>query len=266
MTPLQQRIASVVNSRVFERFILAVILINAAIIGLETYPEFASQLDLFHFINNLILGIFVVEIILKLAALYPKPQRYFFDRWNVFDFAVVAVSLIPTIGPFASVARITRLLRTLRIISQFKDLRVITSSLVRSIPSVLSILTLMFLIFYIYGVIGQHFFHDVDPARWGTLGKSILTLFSMMTLEGWDRVMYSVLEMFPLAWVYFVSFIVISAFMIVNLFVGVMLFNVTQIKEEETGEYAREKIMMDEIKEVKQMLQRLEKKMGSRRK
>ena len=124
-----------------------------------------------HLGNNVILGIFVLEALLKLAARWPRPQRYFTDGWNVFDFTVVVLALIPATGEFAIVTRLFRLLRVVRLISTIRDLRLIVAALVRSIPSVGHVLILMSIVVYIYAIMGYHLFHSHDPDNWRNLAR-----------------------------------------------------------------------------------------------
>ncbi|MEM7252939.1 MAG: ion transporter, partial [Pseudomonadota bacterium] len=182
--------------------------------------------------NRVILWIFVVEVILKLTAVWPRVSEYFADPWNVFDFLIVAVSLVPATGEFATVARLLRLLRVMRLISAIPELKLIVATLVRSIPSMGHVILLMSILFYVYGVAGYHLFHEADPTHWRNLGISLLTLFRIVTLEDWTDVMYAAMAAYPWAWVYFVSFVVTGTFVVVNLFIAVVLNNLEESKAE----------------------------------
>ncbi|MDO8628106.1 MAG: ion transporter [Candidatus Diapherotrites archaeon] len=266
MSGIKKLIENLVQSNLFNNFIVWVIVVNAVIIGLETYPELAAFNSIFVLINDLALAIFIIEIILRISAVFPKIKTYFLDKWNFFDFIIVVIALIPAIGPIASIARITRLFRTFRLFTRFKDLRLLILSLAKSIPSVMSLLVLMFILIYIYGVIGYHFFHEIDPPRWGSLGKSMLTLFTMLTLEGWDKILYTALEVNSLAWIYFVSYIIVGALMIVNLFMGIMVSHVIQIKEKESVDYVMDVKLINEIRETKQLVKNLQAKLEKKTK
>ena len=141
--------------------------------------------------------IFIVEAALKMFAQWPRPDRYFRDGWNVFDFAIIVLALVPATGGFAIVARMARLLRLLRLVSAVQELRLIVATLVRSIPSMLHIVVLMSLIVYVYAIIGYQLFHEHDPEHWRNLGISLLSLFRVVTLEDWTDIMYKAMELHP---------------------------------------------------------------------
>jgi voltage-gated sodium channel len=175
-------------------------------------------------------------VVLKLAAVAPRFSLYFGNGWNLFDFSIVVLSLIPATGEFALVARLVRVLRVLRLVSAAPQLRLIVATLVRSIPSMGHVIMLMSIIFYIFAVIGFHLFHEHDAEHWGTLGAALLTLFQMVTLEGWVDVMDTAMEAYPWSWVYFVSFILIGTFVMLNLFIAVVINNLQASKTAELEE------------------------------
>ena len=186
---LSQRL---VESRRFEFFIIAVILANGVLLGLETSPRVDGTYgEWLRLGNDVALGVFIVEALLKMLALWPRPFRYFRDGWNIFDFTVIVFALIPSTGQFAMVARLARLLRVVRLVSAVRDLRLIVAALVRSIPSVGHVIMLMSVVVYIYAIMGYHLFHQHDPENWRSLGVSVLTLFNIITLEGWTEIMYT---------------------------------------------------------------------------
>ena len=255
-----------VDSNRFEYLIIGIILLNAALLGLGTSPaierDYGSWL---HLGNNVILGIFVLEALLKLTARWPRPQRYFTDGWNVFDFTVIVLALIPATGEFAIVTRLFRLLRVVRLISTIRDLRLIVAALVRSIPSVGHVLILMSIVVYIYAIMGYHLFHSHDPDNWRNLGTALLTLFNILTLEGWTEVMDSAMEAYPWAWVYFVSFVVLGTFVVINMFIAIIINNLDEAKIERLrdleGPASREELLR-EIRATQATLQRLELRIG----
>jgi voltage-gated sodium channel len=216
---------------------IGLILLNAMLIGLETSREFVQRYDgWLHVGNDIILVFFIVEAALKITAVAPRLRLYFGDGWNLFDFSVIVFSLIPATGEFALVARLVRVLRVLRLVSAVPQLRLIVATLVRSIPSMAHVILLMSVIFYIYAVTGFHLFGDDDAEHWGTLGTSLLTLFQMVTLEGWVEVMQAAMEAHPWAWIYFVSFVLIGTFVVLNLFIAVVINNLEQSKVEQLEE------------------------------
>ena len=252
----------VVRSSIFEYFIIALILLSGAILGLRTVPEIADQYgDVMTWGNRAILTVFIIEAALKMLALSPKPHRYFADGWNIFDFTIIVMSLVPATGSFAMVARLGRLLRVLRLISTIEDLRLIVAALVKSIPNVGHILMLMSVIVYIYAIIGIQLFQEHDPEHWGNIGIAILTLFEIITLEGWIDVNEKAMELNSWAWVYFVSFVIVGTFVVVNLFIAVVINNLDRAKEEALKELeppvSREELLR-ELRSTQDSLQRLE--------
>ena len=237
----------VVEAPWFEPVMIGLIIFNGLLIGLETSKEFMARYGvLFHLGNDLILGIFILEALLKITAVAPRFSLYFANGWNLFDFAVIVASLIPATEEFALVARLVRVLRVLRLISTVPQLRLIVATLVRSIPSMGHVLLLMSIILYIYAVTGFHLFHDVDEEHWGTLGAALLTLFQMVTLEGWVDVMDAAMDDLPWAWVYFVTFIMIGTFIVLNLFIAIVINNLETSKAAELEEL-RQPVTHEEV-------------------
>ncbi|MDQ6969771.1 MAG: ion transporter [Mariprofundus sp.] len=242
----------------FERFIIAIILTSAVLIGMETS---ASIVDAYgpwiSWGNRIVLGIFIVEAAIKIYAVSPKIGDYFREGWNIFDFTIILLALIPSTGELAMLARLARLLRVLRLISAIPELRLIVATLMRSIPSMANVMLLMSVIFYIYAVAGQQLFHEHDPEHWGNLGISLLTLFRIVTLEDWTDLMYTAMAMNPLSWIYFVSFVIMGTFVIINLFIAVVINNLDEAKEERLREL-RAPVTHDQLlKELDQTQQAL---------
>ena len=199
-----------VKARAFEYGIIAVIIANSILLGMETSVTLERHYGHWmHLGNQVALGIFIVEAALKIIAVAPRIQRYFMDGWNLFDFLIIVLALVPSTGQFAMIARLARLLRVLRLITAIKELRLIIAALMRSIPSVGHVMMLMSIIVYIYAVMGYHLFSEHDPENWRTLGISLLTLFNIITLEGWTDIMRTAMELNSFAWIYFVSFVVV---------------------------------------------------------
>ena len=265
MTTLARRTA---ESSTFQNFILGVILVTAVIVGLETSETLVADYGgLFELADVVVQTIFVIEILIWLAAHWPQVGRFFRDGWNVFDLAVVAASLLPQAGAFAMVARLARLLRVTRLVSAFPELRLIVSTMLRSIPSMGHILMMLGLLLYVYGVLGLYLFREHDPERWATLGAALLTLFQMLTLEGWVEVQGAVMEKLPFAWVYFVSFVFVAVFVVVNLFIAVVLNNLEMVKVElQAGEDRGnpESALLQTIEETKARLDELERQLRER--
>ena len=251
MHPAKRCAKKVIEARWFEPFMIGLIVFNAVLIGLETDHEFtARNAHLLHLGNDLILGVFIIEAALKMIAVAPRLRLYFGNGWNLFDFSVIVLSLIPATGEFALVARLIRVLRVLRLVSAVPQLRLIVATLVRSIPSMGHVIMLMSVIFYIYAVTGFHLFEEADSEHWGTLGASLLTLFQIVTLEGWVEVMEAVLSEHPWAWIYFVSFVLIGTFVVLNLFIAVVINNLEQSKLEQLAELAEPVTHEDVLREL----------------
>ena len=266
VNPVQAFARHVVSAPWFEPFMIALILLNAVIIGLETSRELvASYNGWLRAGNDIILGVFIVEAALKIIAVAPRWGLYFRSGWNLFDLSVIALSLIPAIGEFALVARLIRILRVLRLISAVPQLRLIVATLVRSIPSMGHVILLMSIIFYIYAVTGFHLFAEADAEHWGTLGAALLTLFQMVTLEGWVEVMEAALDAHPLAWIYFVSFILLGTFVVLNLFIAVVINNLEQSKLEQLEELTQpttHEEVLEELERTRRALQDLQRKIA----
>jgi voltage-gated sodium channel len=231
VTHLARRLA---DNPHFQHFILAVIVAGAIVIGVETSATLTSRYSgVIVAIEVLIQTIFVAEIAIRILAHWPRPGAFFTNGWNVFDFLVVAASLLPQAGAFAMVARLARLMRVTRLISVFPELRLIIGTMVRSIPSMGHVIVLLSLLLYVYAVLGFHFFREADPAHWASLGTALLTLFQMLTLEGWVEIQAAVLPAQPWAWLYFGSFVLVAVFVVVNLFIAVVINNLESVKHEQ---------------------------------
>ena len=256
------------HSNGFEYFIVGLILFNAVLLGVETIPavmnDFSSWVDVG---QQAILGVFIVEAALKIFAVSPRADRYFRDGWNVFDFSIIVLAFIPATGSFAIVARLARLMRLLRLVSAIPELRLIVATLVRSIPSMLHIVALMSLMVYIYAIIGYQLFHEHDPEHWRNLGISLLSLFRVVTLEDWTDIMYKAMELHPLTWIYFVSFVVLGTFVVINLFIAVVINNLDEAKQERLRELEQAPTadsLLSELRATQQSLRRLEQQLRAR--
>lgn len=228
------RIRQFVDHKAFQLIVISVILLNAALIGVETSPSVMARYgSLFHAVNWIIQAVFIAEISLRLLACAPRFGQFFRDGWNVFDFLVVSFSLLPVAGPFAGVARLARVLRLARLVSVSDQLRLIITTMLRSIPSLSHVVVLLALLIYVYAVLGYYSFHTTDAAHWGSLGTAILSVFQMLTLEGWVEMQEAVIVRHPWAWVFFSSFVVVAVFVVVNLFIAVVLNNLEEVKAEQ---------------------------------
>ena len=227
------RVYRLTHSQPFEWFIVAFILVSGVLLGLETVSWIVERHGAWlEFGQQAILGVFIVEALLKMYAASPRIDRYFRDPWNVFDFTIIVVSLVPAVGIWALVARKVRLLRVLRLISAIPELRLLVATLVRSVPGMLHIVVLMGALSYVYAIVGFQLFSEHDPVHWHNLGISLLSLFRVVTLEDWTDIMYKAMELHQMAWLYFVSYVVLGAFIIFNLFTALVINNLDEAKRE----------------------------------
>ena len=234
MRQLRSRANALIASTIFQNFILGVILFNAVMLGLETSPAAMGVAGpLILALDTACLAIFVAEIALKLFA---RRLAFFMRGWNLFDFAIVAIALIPAAQGLA-VLRALRILRLLRVISVSPSLRRVVEGLINALPGMGSVFLLMGLIFYIGAVMATKLFADAFPEWFGTLGGSAYSLFQIMTLESWSMgIVRPVMEVYPGAWLFFVPFILITTFAIVNLVVGLVVNSMQDAHQVEANE------------------------------
>jgi voltage-gated sodium channel len=224
----------IVQSHGFDGVILVVIVANAVVLGLQTYPEIAADYgDTLNLLNDVFLGIFVVELLLRIVSYWPQPIRFFRDGWNMFDFFVITAAFVPGIRESTTLLRLVRLLRVVRIFRVLPDLRILVTGVVRSLPPLFSMTLLVTVILFMYGMVGWLLFSDDIPEQWGTIGDAMLTLFVMLTLENFPVYMDAGMEVHPWSWVYFVTFILIAAFMILNVLIGIVLNSLEEARELE---------------------------------
>lgn len=221
--------ASIVNNRRFDIFIVAVIIFNSILIGVQTLPlpiEVASALE---YLDTTCLLIYIIEIVLRFIS---NPKAYFKSGWNIFDFTIVLLSVLPNLIPFPiQMARILRVFRTLRVlllISAFEPLRRIIVSLVRSLPSIAWTAILLCIFCYLYGIAGFYLYGESFPEYFGSLGTTFFTLFQLTTLENWAEIARDVMALQPASAIYFISFILVSAFIIVNVVVGIIVSSIEE--------------------------------------
>ena len=247
-----------VEYRPFQWAILVIILFNSILFGVQTSHELMQSHGVaLQRLDQRCLWIFVVELGLKIAAYGSRFQR---DPWNLFDFLIVAVSFVPDMGMFSSV-RLFRVLRVFKLVSGMRHMRIIISAIMRSLPGVSWAGMLLLLVYYVYGIIGTNFFGTAFPAWFGTLGKSVYTLFQVMTLESWSMgIARPVIAQFPLAWVFFVSYIIISSFIALNIVVGIVLNSIgDSFKKAECNDFVpTEDSIVVEFERLKRQLEVVE--------
>ncbi|NOC45808.1 MULTISPECIES: ion transporter [unclassified Ruegeria] len=244
----KQRLLNIIEAPVFGRFITAVIIFNAILLGMETSPtlmELAGPLIVA--LDRLCLAIFVAEISMKLIA---TGRRFFTNGWNIFDFLIVGIALVPSAGGL-SVLRALRILRVLRVISVAPRLRRVVEGFISALPGMASVFLLMAILFYIGSVISTKLFSESFPDWFGDLGLSAYTLFQIMTLESWSMgIVRPVMEVYPYAWVFFVPFIMVTTFAVVNLLVGLI------VNSMQDAHHAEDEVKTDAYRD--EVLERLE--------
>jgi voltage-gated sodium channel len=224
------RVQKLVESPRFQHTITAIIIVNAITLGAETSERLTDSVGhILAPIDRLALGIFVLELLTKF---YAYRLRFFRDPWNCFDFVVVGIALVPAGGAF-SVLRALRVLRVLRLISIVPSMRRVVSTLLAAIPGVMSIVGLLILVLYVSAVMATKLFGEIAPQHFGSLGESLWTLFQVMTGEGWPDIADEVMAQRPLAWLFFLVFILISTFVVLNLFLAVMVSAMESTRTEE---------------------------------
>jgi len=225
------RLLAFIEHRRVQQGIIALILINAVLLGLETWPAaMAAAGGLILAIDQAILGIFVVEIALRLIV---HGRRFWRDPWSIFDFCVVAIALVPAGGQFA-VLRALRVLRVLRLLTMVPSMRRVVGALLAAIPGLGSIALVLLIIYYVFAVIATNLFAAAFPEWFGSLGRSLYTLFQIMTLESWSMgIARPVMEQFPQAWILFIVFILVATFTMLNLFIAIIVNAMQSFTEDE---------------------------------
>lgn len=251
---IRQRSKVFIENITVQRILLALILVNAVILGLETSSDIMAAVGPFLIaLDKAILAVFVAELSIRL---FVHRFAFFKDGWNVFDFIVVGIALVPASGPFA-VLRALRVLRVLRVLTFVPSMRKIVGALIKSLNGMLSIAMVLGLVYYVAAVMVTKLFGEAFPEWFGSLGASLYTLFQVMTLESWSMgIARPVMEAFPYAWAFFIPFILIATFTMLNLFIAVIVNAVqTMHDDEHKGEIDAEKATQQQLLEQMQQLQ-----------
>lgn len=231
--------AAVSDSTAFNIAIFGVILANAAVLGLETYPSAVRDAGgLLDTLNDVFLGVFVVELAIRLTAFGSRPGDFFRSGWNVFDFLVVLAAFLPGLRENSTLLRIARLARVLRIVRLLPDLRVLVTAIWRSLPGVASLTVLALVTLFVYGMIGWTIFEDHAPQQYGTIGNAMLTLFIMLSLENLPQNIELGRELSDWTILYFVSYALVAAFLLFNILIGIVI---NSLEEARAIEHARDR-------------------------
>ena len=239
---MASRCKRIADSGLFQNFILGVIVLNAITLGIQTYDLSESIESLLTTLDDIFLGIFVVELIIRISAFGSRPQDFFQDGWNVFDFVVIALAFVPGVRQNATLLRIVRLLRVVRVVTVLPDLRVLLQALVRSIPPILSLAVLTLMLMYVYGMVGWILFHEQDPANWGNIGQALLSTFTMLTLENWPQLLEAGTAIHPQSWIFFVSYVLLASFLVINILIAIIINSVEQVHQVEREEQRAERL------------------------
>lgn len=247
---LAEKLQKWVEGRLFQKTIIALIVVNAIILGLETYPELMrSYGPALIAIDHAILWIFVMEIALRMTG---YGWRFFREPWSIFDFVIIVISLVPAQEAF-SVLRALRVLRVLRLVSAFPRLRAVVQGLIGAIPGIASIALIMMLIFYVFAVMAVKLFGAGYPEWFGTLGNSFFTLFQIMTLEGWADMVREILTTHPQAWIFFIIYILAATFTVLNLFIAVIVEAMqSEHRKHEAVMEDTERQILEEVRALRQ--------------
>jgi voltage-gated sodium channel len=257
---LQEIFFKIRSNKIFELFVIGLIVLSALLIGVKTYDIPQEAISILTFLDWVITCIFLSELVIRFLGENNKLQ-FFKDPWNVFDTLIVSISMIPIEdSEMAIIGRLIRIFRVLRMVSIIPELRTLMDALVKAVPQLFYILVMMFILFYIYAAVGTTLFSTINQALWGDIAVSLLTLFRVMTFEDWTDVMYETMEVYPLSWIYYLTFIFLTTFALLNMVIGVIV----NVLDEEHQRIAKKKLkeageptLMDlqsQLNEIKHLL------------
>ncbi len=232
----REHFVAIRSNKIFEMVVITIIILSAMMIGASTYDIAPHWMNVLKGFDVAVTAFFLIELLIRMAA-EPRLRDFFKKGWNIFDFIIVTASLIPIDeSELVLLARLLRIFRMLRLVSMVPEMRILMDALVKAIPRIGYVVLLMFIIFYIYGAIGSFLFEKINPVLWGDISISMLTLFRVATFEDWTDVMYETMEVFPYSWAYYLSFIFLTAFVFLNMMIGVVL----DVMQEEHEKHNRE--------------------------
>jgi voltage-gated sodium channel len=251
---MHSKLAKILAHPSFEKWIMGLIVFNALILGLETSDWWMSRFgSILIALDTIILVIFTIEIGLRLVVDF---KGFWKDPWRIFDFIVVVIALIPSSGPLA-VLRAFRILRVLRLISSVQAMRRVVTGLLKAVPGMGSIVFLLGIVFYVFAVISTKIFGADFPEWFGSLGASAYTLFQIMTLESWSMgIVRPVMELYPHAWLLFIPFVILTAFTVLNLFIGVIVDAMqseheAEAKAERDAVFSETEMILTEVRQLR---------------
>ena len=235
--PIASRCRLIADSQRFQTFIFGVIVLNAIVLGLDTYEGISDEVGgVLIAINDACLGVFVVELAIRIAAYGRRPQDFFKEGWNVFDFIVITAAFAPGLRQNATLLRLVRLLRVVRLVSVLPELRVLIRGMLGALPPIGSMGVLALLFLYVYGMLGWILFGDEIPERWGNIGEAMLTLFTVFTLEGWNDILYEAQQVHSWSWIFFISFVLLASLLLINVLIAIIINAMEEARAEEQRE------------------------------
>lgn len=259
---LQAKFIRIRSNKLFETFVVSVIVFSALLVGAKTYDMSGLAYKLTHLLDWFISAFFLIEISIRFLA-EPRKRDFFKTFWNIFDTLIVLVSLIPADNAdLAIIARLVRVFRVLRMISIIPELRILLVSLLKALPQLGYVMLLMFIIFYIYAAIGSTLFETINPTLWGDITISLLTLFRVMTFEDWTDVMYETMEFYPLSWIFYLTFIFFTAFAFLNMVIGIVV-NVMEQENAKARAEALEEEGEPSLKEISNQIKALQQQVAA---
>lgn len=231
---MQRTCARIVASAWFDFLIFGVIIANAVVLGLDTYDAIRRDAGgLLQTLNDVFLGVFVVELAIRIGAYGRRPQDFFKSGWNVFDFVVIGAAFLPGLRENSTLLRLVRLARVLRVIRLLPELRLLITAVGRSLPGLASLTVMAVILLYVYGIVGWLVFGDALPDEYGNIGDAMLTLFLLLSLENLPSVVERGMEVSDWAVPYYVSFVLIAAFLVLNILIGVVINSLDEARELE---------------------------------
>jgi voltage-gated sodium channel len=249
----------------FGNVVVGLIVFNAVLLGLGTFTSVEASLGpALRVLDHLLLGFFTLEIALRLAAVGFRPWRFLRRGWNVFDFVAVTASYLPGLGSNATALRLIRLLRVARLLSVVPDVGVLLDGIRRALRPAAGLVLLTGLLVYLYGIVGWSLFGAADPERWGNIGESCLTLFTLLTLEAWSDILSDARAVSPWAVVYVLSFILIGTFVVLNLLIGVVITSLDEAHKHRRRDTDEDGRLGDAIQAAREALDTLERQIGQR--
>lgn len=254
---LQSTFVRIRSNKLFEIFVVTVIVFSALLVGAKTYDMSDNMQNVMRFFDWFISAFFLTEISIRFLAEKHK-ANFFKSFWNWFDTIIVLVSLIPAENAeTAVIARLVRVFRVLRMVSFIPELRILLVSLVKALPQLGYVMLLMFIIFYIYAAVGSTLFEQINPTLWGDISISLLTLFRVMTFEDWTDVMYETMEIYEFSWIYYLSFIFFTAFAFLNMVIGIVV-NVMEQENANAKAEAEQQAGEPTLADIQNQLQQIQ--------